>query len=563
MRKVLIILGLLIAGLLPGLAQAQDAGWLINSFDSKITISQSGQVQVDETITVDFDALQKHGIYRDIPVIYSTKSGNKLNIDLKVSRVLQDNQPAIYELSRQGKNQRIKIGDPNRTITGRHSYEIDYTVAQVINFFSDHSELYWNVNGFGWPVPIEQSQATVSFPAGIIQVECFTGELGSQAKDCSTDIAADKQSAQFATSQPLAPGENLTIVAGFPADAITKPSSGSIIWRFLRDNLAYFVPFIVLGFLLYRWWRFGRDPKGRVTVAPEFAPPQKLAPAEMGVIIDEKADIIDISSTIVHLATRGYLEIFEEKKKGFFGGSTDYRLVKKKPATGLVEFEKQVFDGLFESGEEVRLSDLKTKYYQHLNPIRRSLYQLVAEKKFFSTDPDKVRRKYYGGGILLLAIGIFTIFGGVAISAIAWPIAIAISGLLVMIFAPLMPKKTLEGRETLRQIEGFKLYMSTAEKYRQKFYEEKNIFEKYLPYAMVFGIVKKWAKAFEGLKVEPPSWYHSNTAFNAWIFASAMDNFGTSVGSVLPSAPASKGGSGFGGGGFSGGGFGGGGGGSW
>jgi hypothetical protein len=110
--------------------------------------------------------------------------------------------------------------------------------------------------------------------------------------------------------------------------------------------------------------------------------------------------------------------------------------------------------------------------------------------------------------------------------------------------------------------------MVTAKADEEKFAEEANIFDTYLPYAIVFHCTAQWAKRFEGLEGgtragAPGSWYVSPYPFLPLAFASNIDSFSSHVSDVIASTPAGSGSSGFGGGGFSGGGMGGGGGGSW
>jgi uncharacterized membrane protein len=132
-----------------------------------------------------------------------------------------------------------------------------------------------------------------------------------------------------------------------------------------------------------------------------------------------------------------------------------------------------------------------------------------------------------------------------------------------MVFSPTMVRRTAAGREMLRRIAGFRLFIATAEKERQRFYEQANIFERYLPYAIAFDCVDKWARAFSGLeRVEGASrgwvsgWYVARGNFDLGSFASGLNSFASAAGR------ASTGG-GSGGGGSAGGGGGGGGGGSW
>ena len=127
-----------------------------------------------------------------------------------------------------------------------------------------------------------------------------------------------------------------------------------------------------------------------------------------------------------------------------------------------------------------------------------------------------------------------------------------------------MASRTAAGREVMQKTLGFRLYMTTAEKYRQQFAEKAEIFTQLLPYAIVFGCVSKWAKAFEGIDTSASNtWYVGSRPFQAALIASSLESMNSSISTAVASTPAGSGSSGFGGGGFSGGGGGGGGGGSW
>jgi uncharacterized membrane protein len=117
----------------------------------------------------------------------------------------------------------------------------------------------------------------------------------------------------------------------------------------------------------------------------------------------------------------------------------------------------------------------------------------------------------------------------------------------------------------LRRARGFRTVIETAETHMSRWAEKENVFTRYLPYAVVFGLTDKWAKAFADLGVEPDTsgFYVGPHAFMLADFGEAIDGFAITTGGTLGSTPSASGGSGFGGGGSSGGGGGGGGGGSW
>jgi uncharacterized membrane protein len=233
----------------------------------------------------------------------------------------------------------------------------------------------------------------------------------------------------------------------------------------------------------------------------------------------------------------------------------------------LLEYEQVLFDALFSGRTEVTLSSLRRTFADDLHRVESKLYEDVVSRGWFLRRPDYIRRIWTAIGIAVLVVGIaltivaarFTHWGLVAL-----PVAVA--GILFLAGAHNMPARTAKGTGALRRVLGFRTFIDESEKDRARFAEQQNLFSEYLPYAIVFGCVHKWAKAFEGLAAQPPqtgSWYLSSQPFTALAFADAIDGFTvTTAGTISASAPSSSGGSGFSGG-FSGGGGGGGGGSSW
>jgi uncharacterized membrane protein len=223
--------------------------------------------------------------------------------------------------------------------------------------------------------------------------------------------------------------------------------------------------------------------------------------------------------------------------------------------------------GLFKSGTEVELSDLKNTFAARLKKVQRALYDDAVQRKWFSGNPEHVRALWIGIGIGVLLAGIGLTVAAAAFTTLGLvPIPVAVGGLLLILLSGRMPHRTSKGTGTLVRTLGFKRFIDESERDRARFAEQQHLFTEYLPYAIVFGATEKWAKAFAGLDGELPdqsSWYVSNNAFTFVAFSSAMDGFATTSAGTIASTPSGSGTSGFGGGGFSGGGGGGGGGGSW
>lgn len=568
-KRYYIFLAILVCLFFPPAVRAAEK---INKFEVLLKINPDASLEVSEKIYYDFGRESRHGIYRDLPYKYNNKQGSfKLRLtDFHVSD--EAGRPYSFKVSNSAGNKRIKIGDPDKLVSGEKIYRIDYKVKRALGFFPSHDELYWNVTGNNWQVKIEQVLARAVLPARVrlnnLQTSCFFGFVSSQAS-CQNILfnSENNQADTVAFRQNnLEAGEGLTIVFGWPKAIVSPPSRLSQLKETLKDNIIILFPLAILLAMLYVWFSRGRDPGGRGTIIAQYDVPDGLSPAEVGTIIDEQADALDISANIISLAERGFLKITQLEERGIFMNKNDYRLDKLKSEIEIKEkFEKQLFNSLFkERVETVKLSELKNNFYKDLKIIKDSVYQTTVAKGYFFKNPQKIRNFYFIAGILIVFFGLF----GVAAWGVIGAISIIASGAIVIIFSFFMPARTTLGVSTKEHILGLKQYLAVAEKDRLDFHNapEKNpeVFEKFLPYAIVLRVEKEWAKQFAGIYDREPAWFSGpdRTGFNALILADSLRSFTTKTNATL-AVSAAAGGSGFSGGGFSGGGFGGGGGGSW
>ena len=577
----------------PSPARAQ-AGERILRYEVALTVERDGDLVARETIDYDFGSAERHGIFRVIPVRLRYDDRYERFYPLDVTAVTgSEGTPDQYEVEDDGNDKRIKIGDPDRTITGRHTYTIDYRVEGTLNGFADHDELYWNAIGSHWSVPIEQASVTVALPADVSQVACFAGPDRSSLP-CAA-ARADGRTASFSGS--LSAGEGLTVVVGFPTGAVPTPAPVlDERWSITRAFAvtagtvgvgAVGLVAVIAGFALLVW-RSGRDrrfvgspvdvafgniggeeeavPLGERTATPvEFVPPDGMRPGQMGTLVDEVAHPLDVTATIIDLAVRGHLRIEEIPKEGWFG-KPDWRLVQLEGRDDLRRYEQLLLDGLFRDGQTVELSELRNTFASRLVQVRDALYDDTVEQGWFRTRPDRVRARWLVVGIIALIVGVAATVAAAAFTT--WALAavpLALGGLLLLVGHRWMPRRTAKGTAAFRRALGFRRFIDESEKERARFAERQHLFSEYLPYAVVFGATERWARAFAGLDGAVPQqgWYVSPHPFTVAAFSSSMHGFADTSSGSLTSTPASSGSSGFGGGGFSGGGGGGGGGGSW
>lgn len=322
------------------------------------------------------------------------------------------------------------------------------------------------------------------------------------------------------------------------------------------------------------WRRKGADTVRNQTIVPEYSPPDKILPYLLGSLKDEKVDLVDITATIIDLAYRGYIKIKEVEKTKLLGislGAVEYELSKLKEFTDLTATEQRIMTDIFGTSNTVSTLSLKNSFYLKIPGIKSLIYEEMVTNKFFDKNPDSVRKNYLGAAIAMILIG----FGSLFIMAIGFTITLTfsliLSGFVLLFVSNHMPAKSELGSEVFRRVLGFKMYMETAERFRVQNLTPET-FEKYLSYAIVFGIEKQWAEKFKDIYKGQPEWYQGNMDnFNTLVLVNALSNFNTTTASAMTVSPSSSGSSSGGGwsggggfsGGFSGGGGGGGGGGAW
>jgi uncharacterized membrane protein len=569
-----VILFLALFSLFASAANARELR--IEKFNSEIVVSPKGTIDVTETIQVQFIGSWK-GLYREIPVEYVTPQGLNYTLFLNVKRVTDENGNSLkFESSRERHYRKLKIYVPGAQ-DARKTLAIEYTVSDALRFFEDHDELYWNVTGDEWDMPLQAVSARVALPEGTtgIRVNVFTGAYRSRAQEADSEIVGN--SVEVRTRHPLGYHEGLTIAVAFDKGFVHEPTALDKALLFLRSNWPLGLPFIVFVIMFYLWWTQGRDPRLR-PIAAQYEPPDQLTPGEAGTLVDNSADMRDITATIVDLAVRGYLVIEEHQKDRMLGlvHDKDYNFILKKDRAEwakLKPHEQVLLNGIFSSGtvgETVSMSSLENRFYTNLPGIKDSIFASLVTHGYYRRRPDSVRAAYIGIGVV---IGVLSIWVGSAVASslgmapLTFIIAGAASAIVICAFGWFMPAHTEQGARALEGVLGFEDFLNHVESDRfNRMIKTPQMFEKFLPYAMALGVEKNWSRAFQGIMTQPPDWYHGSYGPNFYpmMFTSDLNTMSSHASSVMASAPRSSGGSGFGGGdggGSSGGGFGGGGGG--
>ncbi len=599
-------IGVLLGAALLGAAPAAPAwaapGESITGYDTRMEVRADGTTRITETIAYDFGGNSRHGILRTIPVRFRYDDTHDRLYPIDALTVSRDGtaEPSTQDTS--SGTLTIKIGDPNRTLTGSHSYVIGYTVRGALNHFTGHEELYWNAVGDQWQVPVSGATVTVTGPAAITQVACFAGP-GNSHLACGQSTK-DGPNATFDAGD-LGAGSSLTVVVAFPAGSVANTTPILAEHRDLATAFATTagtiggaagLALIGTGAALAVAWRVGRDRRyigqlpglvpgigqstteeikpltGAPPVSVEFVPPDGIRPGQVGTLIDEKADVVDVTATIIDFAVRRHLHIREVPGSGKYG-SKDWELTKLDPGDPkFVPYERELFDALFRDRDTVLLSELKYHFTTDLALVWGRLYADMVAQGWYRRSPRATRAMARGIAfvIVLGAVGVTVLLALLTHLALLG-LGLVAGALVLLAVAGRFPARTGRGSAVLARVQGFRLYVATAEAEQLKFQEREEIFSRYLPYAIVFGLADRWAGIFASVGVGAPGstgtgglyWYSGLPGWSLLYFPQSIGSFATTTtGSIAMATPSASGSSGFSGG-FSGGGGGGGGGGSW
>ncbi len=571
----------------------------ITNFNSNLVVQKDGTILVTETILYDFGVVPLHGIYRTLQERHPQESTvwyKKRSIAIDVLGVQKDGVTETYVVTDKGDETEVKIGNAEVTILGLHTYTINYKLTGALSYGPLGSELYYNVTGDNWLVPITKTTAEVVDPTGTLLAmssDCYQGTYRDTVR-CTKGIKT-ATSSTFSTGL-LTPGSGLTI-----AQELNSKDVAVLITEEISINWIGHVLGALWLFGLSIWaYRFRTQFKTSKPVIAQYEPYEGILPMYTGVLFDGKLDPQDITAGIVYLAEQGYIKIRKTEEKVLWVFNTsDYEITLLRDDTQLLpEMLQQVLKLLFTN----YIGDVVQKYLNVSRTERNLSFKETAEtsqqlsassvvkisalaKKRTSNSAvilelqGSVAKDLEKDGFIVIDIlsRIHKVYSATQITVVVALVACTLGALLhfgsifeIIIFTLSIflialahsRRRTAKGYEALNYLKGFKLFLSVTEKERYTFFNapEKSpeLFMKYLPYAIAFKVEKEWSKVFEGITMPNPVWYEGSHvgAFSAVAFSNDIGAFSSSFAS-------SSGTSGSSGGGSSGGGGGGGGGGSW
>ena len=582
LRSMALLLSLFVLALAnTAMAGDGDTGYRIESWKYEADVHPDNTWDVTETLKVLFTE-ESHGIYRYIPRRYArhheTSAGNaKFTYRLRIDSVWANVPLAEEDVDDSRDNLLLRLGDGNATVIGPHTYVIRYSLTYPDDRYAASDEICHTLLGTDCNTEIGEFDFTLHFddalPASFRQaMRTYSGESGAVGNDLDVDVRlADHEIAGHATG--IAPYNAITIQGDLPEGYWQAPYAVSPTPCITSLGVAALLFCMLMCYLLF----LRRKSPTKVI---EYNAPDGMSSAEVGVIVDDSADLRDLTSLIVWFASKGYLKIRElEGKKRLLGrDEPDLELVKLKPLPDDAPEYQKKFWGVFFSGKDsVVLSKLGDKHKEifealvalhkhfkgrltrlHLPTVLLALAYLAAGTAALGTSScvaasddaawmfailtwtlplafvsilriclsnyDMIVRtrlrlmQYLGimalGAVHALVYSLFVYEQHDCFLQREAMLAVIASGWMVALFSGRMMRDSAYRIEKMSLLLGFREFIEKSELPMLKAQVDENpsYFYDVLPYAMVFGLTKKWQKQFREIGIPAPVWYECSNA---------------------------------------------------
>lgn len=513
-------------------ALAQDKTLVWERFDVDITVNTNGSFDVAEHQGINFISGTFTSGYRDIP---------KQNFGSIDNWALTDSSGNFYTPSGSGDPYTFTVEENYSNYVVRwyfpplrntsETYTLSYRVHDGLRFYEGGDQLWWKAIYGDRSFPVLDGQVRVTVPEAAEIMEWAAYINGQDARNAATaELMADADTIVFDLLRDLNSGQEFEVRVQFTPGVVEGTVQP---WQAAADReaaeqerLAAARPVANILFggvgllfllggpaLLYAlWYNLGRDKPVELVADYLPEPPDELPPGMAGTLLDETVDMQDVIATLVDLARRKAISITEEKQENWLRSGTDFIYRREREDVPLTEYESELLDALFGRKDKVRLSDLKEKFYKKLPGVKETMYDAVVEAGYFPRSPESVRSRYGCLGVaglvaaFVLGFVLLGAFSELTSAAIFPAIGVGATAVGLLILSRHMPRKTGEGSEAAARWRAFKSYLQDIEKYSD-LESQKEIWDRWLPYAIAFGIDKQYMRKFEAVDAPAPGWY--------------------------------------------------------
>jgi hypothetical protein len=523
----------------------------ITAYTADATLTKDGQLQVKETVDLTAGSST-----------FSRTLSTRVRSDAERDRTyeLTDVSATVNGHPAQGFHNESIDGGRKLTlnVSGQSKIVYSYTVGNVVADSVDGREVSWPVvQGFNLAIPMAKLNISVPFATW---VTCFAGRTGS-SMPCTTSQLAE--SAELEIQQNGVPaGGRVTFLTGLSDQATLQPNAEyatrwSLSRAFTADSSTVGLAVIVFGIGLLGavglWFFRGRDaakvgdgaPERPVldgADGPQFAAPDGIRPGQVGTVVDETADVVDITATLLDLAVRNYLTIVEQPRDSHFG-KLDWELQRLHPAgPELLAYERALLEAVFADGDRVLVSALGPSLRPRLNLVREQLYSDVVAQGWFNNRPDAVRNRWTTAGVVLLGAGVvLTIVLAVVSKFALVGFAVMAAGLALALVGQVAPARTARGAAVLGRVAGLQHYLANESSADLPQSHRLEFASRCLPYAAVLGLTERWALEIAATDDDDDpdagiGWYSGPDNWHLSNIGESLSNFVTSFGGTLTTA---------------------------
>jgi hypothetical protein len=517
-------------------APAQQSALQVTDFHSTMDVAVDGSAVVIERWDVAPSSSALAGLFRRrLPETAAGPRGSRSPVYLDLIGISDDqNRPLTY--SRRRWNGQIEISIPLGSGAARVAgVQISYAVRNLVRFFPDHDEIYWDLAA-GSLYPIDRASAIVMLPdaaAGNLRAQAFlTG-----ATRATVPAEAQGSGVQIDAGRPLPPHTGVLINIFVPPGTFQQPSPLTRSWWFLAANPVVLLPLLVL--VVMYGLRLLKQ-KAPVVITTEYEPPPGLTPAEAGMLVDDRFDPRDVTATLVDLAVRGYLRMEVDPESTAENRDYILRLLKgREQWSSLTNYEEAMIFNIFYGGQWTKLSSLRLRFSVAIPAMQTGVLNALIDKGLYRMNPGSAQRLRMAAiGAIGLLLALTAPWLPLFRSPLAALMALALSAAVVYLLGLRVSPKTVKGAQICAEIEGFREFLNRVDRDRLERVSPQQ-FERFLPYAMALGVEHHWAQTFAGITTEVPDWFQSaaGAGFDAKLWASGIDAMAQQARSVLSSSP--------------------------
>lgn len=477
---------------------AEAKSWRIDAMDVTLDVQESGDALVSEDVTFNFEGSFSY-VARVIPTD-ALEGIEDIQVLQEGKPLPRGTEPGSYDVFTEGGDQVVQLAfnlaDTSKTWT------IRYLAKAAVAYYDDGDEFVWHVFDADTPVPIDRVRVFVHLPGAVPTTDLdWAVDTGVNVQ---STVSGPAPSTVLFEATDIFPYTKYWIAVGFPKGVVHFTWTARRLAAAVVPKAGVLLPIGAFLWMLLVWFRRGRDDPAAVYAKYATEPPSNLSPAAAGALLDERVDTRELFATLADLARRGYLELPQSQTD-----RATWQVRRLRSIEDLKGLDEFVAGRLFAGGDDrVKAPMLQNRLAEISAGFDEAVFADVVHRGLFAASPQTARRHWKGRaatlGFVLFVLTVMLAIAGVG----GWgyvALGSVLSVAVVYGFARVMPQRTRQGAEEQRRWEAFRNYLDDLAGFMDLPVAQET-FERYLPYAIAFGVEKRWVRRFADLLVSVPQW---------------------------------------------------------